>query len=86
MTRETFRKRLESGKSNHSIFEAPGREGVVTVWIHQGSYVLTWEECPPGEQYNEHLYTRDERHLFETLDDLLAFLDRRGLPLDQFHP
>lgn len=86
MTRETFLRRLDAGKGNSYLYEAPGAEGMVSVWKHEGRYVLTWEECPPGGQYDESGYTRDERHLFDDAEDLLAFLARRGLPLDGFRP
>jgi hypothetical protein len=36
--------------------------------------VLTWEECPAGEQYDEATYSRDERHVFATIEELLEFL------------
>ena len=50
MTRGTSCERLESGRSNSFIDEATGQEGLVSVWMHEGRYVLTGEECPPGEQ------------------------------------
>jgi len=38
---------------------------------------LTWEECRDGDQYDEHAYTRDERHQFGTADEVL---ERPGSP------
>jgi hypothetical protein len=45
-----------------------------------------WEECPAGEQYDESTYTRDERHAFESVEQLIAFLTREGLRPEDFKP
>ena len=64
---ETFRQRVEGGRSVSLVYKTSGDlEGLVSVWLHEGEVVLTWEECPAGEQYDESVYTRDERHTFET--------------------
>ena len=49
-------------------------------------FVLTWEECRDGDQYNEHAYTRDERHQFETAEQVLAFVSQAGYPASLFSP
>jgi hypothetical protein len=51
MTTREFSERIESGKGNNLIYKVDGREGLVSVWKYDGSYIITWEECPAGEQY-----------------------------------
>jgi hypothetical protein len=60
--------------------------GLISAWPHGGAFVLTWEECRDGDQYNEHAYTRDQRHTFETAEDLLAFVEANGYPASAFRP
>jgi hypothetical protein len=86
MTLSTFTKRLDEGKANNFTYFHDGREGLVTVWKHAQSVILTWEECPAGEQYDESAYTRDERKVFESMNDLLAFLVANNLQLELFSP
>ena len=86
MSPETFWRRLEDGRCNNHLYTAGDREGLVSVWKHQGGYVLTWEECPKGGQYDESNYTRDERHLLASVDEVFRFLTDNGLSLATFHP
>jgi hypothetical protein len=78
--------RIQRGKANNLIYASDGKEGLVSVWKHDGMIILTWEECSAGEQYNEHLYTRDERHSFPTVDELVSFLSEHGLKPESFTP
>lgn len=82
----TFEKRLNDRKANNLTYSKDGLDGLVTVWMHDSSIILTWEECPKGEQYDESTYTRDERHVFNTITELMTFLFRHGLALDAFVP
>lgn len=86
MSPETFRRRLEDGRCNNRLYTAEDREELVSVWKHQGGYVLTWEECPKGGQYDESSYTRDDRHLFPTIDEVFFFLAENGLDVETFRP
>jgi len=86
MSPETFRRRLEEGKCNNHLYTTGDRDGLVSVWKYQGKYVLTWEECPKGRQYDESTYTRDDRRLFLTIDQVLSFLDENGLDVETFRP
>jgi hypothetical protein len=86
MRLDTFIARLEKNELNAFIYSTANRENMVNVWKHAGTYVLTWEECPPGEQYNESNYTRDERYVFGTIDELLRFLEQSGLSTESFTP
>ncbi len=86
MSPETFRNRLEDGRCNNYLYKMIGREGLVSVWKHQGSYVLTWEECPNGQQSDEASYTRDERHLLASLDEVIRFLTENRLTPAVFRP
>jgi hypothetical protein len=86
MTAATFLTRIESGKVNNLIYSTDGKEGLVSVWKHEGAYVLTWEECNAGDQYDESNYTRDERCRFEAAEQLLGFLKDHALKLEAFKP
>jgi hypothetical protein len=86
MTREGFLKRLQAGKSVRSGYHKDEFEGLISAWLHGSLFILTWEECPRGDAFNEHLYTRDERHLFETAEELLAFVEERGYTAADFRP
>jgi hypothetical protein len=86
MTTEKFIERIEAGKANNLVYKAGGNEGLVSVWKHDGSYIVTWEECPAGEQYDESTYTRDERHRLGSIEELMAFLAGQGLSLEAFKP
>ena len=81
---DTFLRRLRSGKRVSCIYRVGELTGLIEAWLHDGRFVLTWEECREGEQYNEHAYTRDERQLFATAEDVLAFVERGGHPASEF--
>lgn len=86
MTLQTFIARIEDSKVNNLIYQAEGKEGLVSVWKHEGAYVLTWEECPQGQQYDESEYTRDEREQFSTIGQLIDYLDKAGVKPESFTP
>jgi hypothetical protein len=86
MTLRTFMRRLAGGKVNNFTYTHTSKEGLVSVWKHAGSFVLTWEECPKGSQYDESSYTRDERHTFATVEELLGFLATNKLTPESFTP
>jgi hypothetical protein len=83
---ETFINRIKNQLVNNLIYQASYLEGLISVWKNQNSIILTWEECPIGEQYNEHLYTRDDRHVFETIDELFKFLTANNVDANSFTP
>ena len=90
MTREALIKRLEQRRSIQALYVRleNGRElqGRVGIDAEDNSFVLIWEECPSGQQFNENMYTRDEFLRFESLEPLMQFLDESGLNLDLFRP
>lgn len=86
MTPQTFAKRLEDGKVNNLTYSLNGNEGLVSVWKHEGSFILTWEECPAGEQYDESTYTRDERHVFTSTTEVLEFIAANEMNAESFTP
>jgi hypothetical protein len=75
-----------SGKANNLTYSSGEKEGLVSIWKHGETYVLTWEECPAGEQYDESTYTRDERHVFAEISELLEFIKMHDLKLEIFTP
>ena len=86
MLRTTFVKRLSSGQANHYTYSAGGLTGLVSVWRHDGSFIMTREECPLGQQYDESTYTREERHVFATIDEKLEFLAAIEIKPEWFEP
>lgn len=86
MKRETFIARLERGKSNNYTYSGDNEEGLIAIWKHFNDYILTWEECPKGRQYDESEYTRDEKHVFASLDSLLSFLKEHAIEVENFTP
>lgn len=86
MNVNTFEKRLSDGKANNLVYSKDGKDGLVSVWMHDSRIILTWEECPRGEQYDESTYGRDDRFVFGTLAELMAFLSQNKLGVDLFTP
>ncbi len=86
MSPDTFLRRLKDGKSNNFIYSHSGQDGMVAIWKFENSLILTWEECPAGNQYDESSYTRDERHVFANTEDLLRFLETNGVKIETFTP
>lgn len=86
MSPATFIKRLEEDEANNLVYRRGECEGLISVWKFEGSFILTWEECLTGEQYDESTYSRDERHVFPNIDEVLAFLTRSGLKVESFAP
>lgn len=86
MTKEGFLKRLEDKKVNNYLYTNNQVEGIVAVWKYKDKYILTWEECHFGEQYNENRYTKDQKHIFEDFDQLIDFLEKNNLQIKDFVP
>ena len=86
MTRNGFIEAVERGKSRYYRYATEKLEGMISVWKHEQKYVVTWEECPPGQQYDESTYTRDDVFHFTSTDDLLKFLADSQIPIDHFEP
>jgi hypothetical protein len=86
MTIEGFLRRLDDGKVVNCLYRTGEFAGLISAWAHDGRFVLTWEECLDGDQYNEHAYTRDERHEFASAEEVLAFVATGGHPASSFHP
>lgn len=53
MTREGFLERLGAGKVVNGTYERDGLAGLISAWRHQWRFILTWEECRDGDQFNE---------------------------------
>jgi hypothetical protein len=78
MSTDGFLLRLRSGKAVNCVYRLNDLVGLISSWLHDGAFVLTWEECRDGDQYNEQAYTRDKRHQFETAEQVLAFVEQAG--------
>jgi len=86
MTKEGFLERLRTGKVVSCTYRSGEMAGLLSAWAYEGRFILTWEECRDGEQYNEHAYTRDDRLSFESAEEVLAFAERSGYPASAFTP
>ena len=86
MKLESFIKRLENHKAVNYCYHNDLAEGIISIWKYNHKYVLTWEECVIGNQYNENAYIKDEKHEFAEIGKLLEFLDRNSLRVDDFTP
>ena len=86
MSREGFLDRLKSAKAVNCTYQSGEFCGLISVWFHDRAFVLTWEECKAGDQYNEQSYTRDENHRFQTAEEVLAFVEAAGYPASAFTP
>ena len=86
MSREGFLQRLLASKAVNCIYAEGDFVGLISAWAYGERFVLAWEECPAGQQFNETKYTRDERREFLTAEDVLAFVERSGYPASAFGP
>ncbi len=81
-----FLRRLRSGKVVNCLYWKGELAGLISAWPHAGAFILTWEECRDGDQYNENAYTRDERHQFETAEQVLTVVEQAGYPASASGP
>ncbi|MGC4006342.1 MAG: hypothetical protein QM811_25765 [Pirellulales bacterium] len=86
MSPEGFLARLSAGKTVHCVYHTGNLEGLVSAWRLEDRYMLTWEECEKGDQFNENTYTRDERWEFESPEEVLSFIEQAGYPATRFTP
>lgn len=86
MSPSGFLDRLRSGKSVNCAYRQEERTGLISAWHWEGKFILTWEECQQGEQYDESRYTRDERHTFATAEEVQTFVEQSGYPTSLFEP
>jgi hypothetical protein len=82
--KERIRRIVESGGVAAATFWREKLQSLVEVWRHEGRIILTWEEAPDGAQYDESRYTKDERHVFDSIGEALAFLEQHGVPFSEF--
>ena len=83
---KSFKKRLETGKSWSLTYDNEKLQGLVEVWKYGEVFVLTWEECIAGQQYDESEYLKDERHEFNSLRELMNFIEEHGFEVSSFEP
>ncbi|GAA5083627.1 hypothetical protein GCM10023210_02480 [Chryseobacterium ginsengisoli] len=82
MNKEKFISKVQSGKSCHYIYKENERNentGLIKVWLYNSQIVLTWEECPEGQQYDESLYSKDEVHNFNNFEELDTFFNDNNI-------
>ena len=84
MTKEGLIKRLQSGKASNLKYSKDGLSGMVNVWKYNDEYIITWEECEDGSQWNESSFTKDERYKFKIIDEVMSFIDEHSLDVGNF--
>lgn len=86
MTLEGLIRRLLAGRAVNHVYDRGELTGLVSAWKYQDAFILTWEECRKGDIHNEHLYTRDEREVFASAQDVLAYIEKNSLSAADFRP
>jgi hypothetical protein len=86
MRKEAFINQINKGKSVACIYDDGDLVGIIAVWIYEGEYILTWEECPPGCQLDESTFTKDIRETFSTIEELFEYLSNHKLSHEDFRP
>lgn len=87
MNREKFISKIQSHKTCYYIYNENERNentGLIKVWLYDGQIILTWEECPPGLEYDEPSYTQDELHNFNSFEELETFFNDNNLFYSHF--
>ena len=84
MKQKAFLKRLSENETNHYEYSTDGNVGFVNIWKHKNKIILTWEEFPPDCAFNEIAYTRDERHVFNDVEELFVFLNTQKISCKHF--
>lgn len=72
------------GETYAHLYSCDDSRGLIQVWQYRDVFILTWEECPDGMQYDEDSYTRDERMEFSSIDSMLAFFEANQLTTSSF--
>jgi len=86
MNSDSFKRCLENGKGVAAVFNKKEKQVLINVWKLKDVFILTWEECPRGEQFDESSYTRDDRHEFDSVDDVCKFLEKESVGFATFKP
>jgi hypothetical protein len=86
VNRDSLCRRLEGGEGVSAVFSHGSTESLINIWKLGARYILTWEEAPQGRQFDESQYTKDERHEFQSAEEIPAFLKKHSIPLDLFKP
>ena len=84
MTEEMFINFLNRHQALGYNYKRDGLAGLINVWYHKDKFILTWEECKDGDQFNESNYTRDERHEFSYAIDVTLYLRTAGMDVTVF--
>jgi hypothetical protein len=85
MDAETFCRCLLAGKRLTLTYK-DGLAGMVEVWRHGDRYVMTWEECEDGQQFNENEYTKDFRQEFDSPAHVVRYLEECDVDVAGFRP
>lgn len=85
MKHEIFVKRLNSGKRCSYVYSKGDVQGLIETWLYNNCIILTWEEAERGKQYDENSYLKDEKHKFNTVEELIQFLDTNNITITDFN-
>jgi hypothetical protein len=84
MEKSQVKDALNARKRANYVYNTDFNQGLIEIWIYNNKYVLTWEECKHGDQFNENRYIKDERHMFDSFESLNEFLEAKGINIEAF--
>ena len=84
MRKQVFVDRLNSRRAISYRYTSVNLAGLVNIWFHKNHFVLSWEECKDGDQWNENNCNRDEIHSFADVDAVVKFLENSGIASEFF--
>jgi len=84
MRKQVFVDRLNSRRAISYRYTSVNLAGLVNIWFHKNHFVLSWEECKDGDQWNEDNYTRDQLYNFVDVDAVVKFLENSGIASEFF--
>lgn len=86
MTEDKFRDFLIKHRALGYKYKDAGLAGLINVWFYENKFVLTWEECRDGDQFNESNYTRDDRYELPDVNSVVELLHESGVDITHFKP
>ncbi len=84
MTEQNLRKFLSRGTALYYKYKNNGQAGMVNIWFYKDRFIISWEECKDGDQFNESSYTRDDLNDFSNIDSVIDYLNNSNIPVELF--
>ena len=84
MTEQNFRKLLSRGTAVGYNYKNDGQAGLVNIWLYKDRFIISWEECKDGDQFNESNYTRDDLNDFPDINSVIEYLNNSNILIEPF--